>query len=191
MRQTAPSGSTASPRSRMPAFAVALGALGAACALGCRKSEPPESSSPAASASTSAKPVDRLAPGELEPGEGDLFGLPIPRGMTIQGKFREFAIATGRVRPEAVANYVRDHVVVERVEIGAARTVFPAARIKGAPADRTYRLEVVTDGPATRLIVRDVTPAPPVHMEGLSTEELWRRAGYTRDGKPLNPKALE
>jgi hypothetical protein len=165
--------------------------MSALLGVACRKRAPAETVAAAPSASSSHQPVDRLARGELEPGEGNLFGLPVPRGMEVDGKFQDFAVATGRVRSDAVANFVRDHVVVERVEVGASRTVFPAVRIKEAPADRAYRIEVVTDGPSTRLLVRDITPEAPVNVEGLSAEELWRRAGFTRDGRPLNPKALE
>jgi hypothetical protein len=44
----------------------------------------------------------------------------------------------------------------------------------------------------TRLIVQDLTPAPPPpKVEGLSDGERWKRAGFGPDGKPLNMKALE
>lgn len=176
------------PASLQCARACALGAL---LAFGCRNTDSTQSSKAVASASAAPKPIDRLAPGELEASEANLFGLPVPRGMTVQGKFREFAIATGPLPPQALVQFVRNQVEVERVELGSARTLFPVARIKKAPSDRTFRIEVVSDGPATRLLVRDITPQAPLKIEGLNAEALWRRAGYTRDGKPLNPKALE
>lgn len=156
----------------------------------CRSKDAP-GTAPAASASSANKPVDRLGPGELAPGDVDLYGLGLPRGMYIDGKFREFGVALGRLPADGVANYVRDQVVAEHVEIGAARTVFPNARIKKGAPDRAYRVEVLQDGLMTRVVVRDITPPPPVKVDGASPEELWRRAGFSRDGKPLDPKALE
>jgi hypothetical protein len=137
------------------------------------------------------RPLDRLAPGELGPGDGELFGLPVPRGMVVEGKFRDSALASGKVNAQSVASYVRDYVLVDSVEITADRTIFASARIKNGPPGRTFHIEVVGDGPYTRLLLRDVTPAAPADVQGLSSEELWKRAGFTRDGQPLNPKALE
>lgn len=166
-------------------------AAGLLAALSCGKQSPPGSSGSAPSASVARRPLDRLAAGELAPGDGELFGLPVPRGMVVQGKFRDSALASGKVSAEDVASYVRDYVLVDRVEIASDRTIFAAARIKNGPPGRTFYIEVVGDGPYTRLLLRDVTPAPAPEFQGLSSEELWNRAGFTRDGQPLNPKALE
>jgi hypothetical protein len=157
-------------------------------ALGC-KSEPTKPPPPRPSAVASAKPLDRLAPGELAPGKRQVFGLEIPTGMTIRGEFREVAYVHGNVAPEALANYVRDRVVVDHVEIGAARTVFPQARIKKGPADRFFRIEVIAGNRVTELVVQDVTPQPKP-KEDLSDEERWRRAGRRPDGKPLDVTEL-
>lgn len=142
--------------------------------------------SPSASA-----PLDRLARGELPPGQEALFGLVIPRGMTVQGQFKDSALAFGAIDSEAVANYVRDRVSVSHVEVGAARTIFPAARIKEGPAGRVFRIEVIGEGAGTRLLVEDVTPPPPPPVENISDAERWRRAGFTSDGKPINMNALK
>jgi hypothetical protein len=105
---------------------------------------------------------------------------------------KDTGLAYGSLELESVANYVRSRVDVERVEIGAARTVFPAVRIHGAPPDRTYRIDVLRDGAGTRLIVQDLTPVPPpATPPNLSDAERWQRAGFSPDGKPLNMKALE
>jgi hypothetical protein len=136
--------------------------------------------------------VDRLAPGELPPGEEALFGLLLPKGMKVQGQFTETGLAWGPLPAEEVANYVRSRVDVERVEVGAARTIFPAARIKAGPAEHAFRIEVVRESVGTRLIVRDLAPTPPPPpAPGLTDAERWRRAGFTPDGKPLDMKALE
>lgn len=171
---------------------TALVALALPLASGCKKEAAPAVVQAAASAAASSAPLDRLAPGELPAGEDNLFGLKMPRGMTVQGRLKDTGLAYGELEPESVANYVRTRVEVDRVEIGAARTIFPAVRIHGAPPDRTYRIDVLRDGAGTRLIVQDLTPEPPPEPPpGLSDAERWKRAGFSPDGKPLNMKALE
>lgn len=158
-------------------------------ALGC-DDEPKKTPPPRPSAVSSVRPLDRLAPGELAPGKRQVFGLEIPVGMTIRGQFREVAYVHGAVAPEALANFVRERVVVDHVEIGAARTVFPQARIKKGAADRFFRIEVIAGNRITELVVQDVTPHPKP-QENLSDEERWRRAGRRPDGKPVDITELK
>ena len=141
------------------------------------------------SASSSARPMDRLAPGELAPGVAEVWGFVAPREMRLDQRFPAEAFFVGAVAAESVANYVRERVDAERVEIGAARTVFPAARIKSGKPDRVYRFEVLKVGAGVWLVIKDITP-PPLEP-GLSDEERWRKAGLTPDGKPLDPKKVE
>jgi hypothetical protein len=137
-----------------------------------------------------AKPLDRLAPGELAQGASQVFGFEVPIDMKIQGQFPDVAYLEGRVAPEAVANYVRERVEVEHVEIGAAATVFPSARIKRGAPERIYQFEVIRDRGHTRLVIRDITPRPADVPKGTSTEERWRRAGRGPDGRIIDPSEL-
>ena len=162
---------------------ASLAAVALAC-LGCN-GEAKKSPRPVPSAVVSAKPLDRLAPGEIAPGKHQVFGLEVPSAMTVRGQFLDVAYLHGNVAPEALANYVRERVVVDHVEIGAARTVFPYARIKKGPADRFFQIEVIASGRNTELVVKDVTPRPKP-PEQLSDEERWRRAGRRPDGKPFD-----
>ena len=166
----------------------ALALLVCLCSLpACRSKARPAEQAPVASvaAPTSAAPVDRLAPDELAPGNSLVFGFEVPRGMTVRGAFDDVAYLEGDVAPEAVANYVRDRVEVEHVEIGAARTVFPQARIKAGPPDRYYQFDVVASSPRyTNLSIRDVTPRPP-NPPGMTEVDRWRQAGRGPDGKPI------
>lgn len=167
--------------------------FGLLCAVlsACSKDE---TKAPEASASTSAKPrvpIDRLAPGELEPGRNALFGLLLPRDMQVQGKFKGSGLAVGRMSAERVANYVRDRVLVQNVEVGAARTVFPAASIKGGAEGRVFRIEVLRDGVLTRLVMEDITPPPEVKLAPMNRADAMRRAGFAPDGTPLDLKSLE
>jgi hypothetical protein len=140
-------------------------------------------------ASASAKPIDHLAPDELAAGNAEVWGFAVPRQMRVEHRYQLVAHIVGRVKPEALANYVRDRVFVSHVEIGAARTIFPNARIKGGPTDRTFELEVIPEPGQTRLTIRDITPLPVT--PGLTDAERWRQAGLTPDGRPLNPKEFE
>jgi hypothetical protein len=107
--------------------------------------------------------------------------------MTVKGSLSDSALLEGNVPPESLANYVRERVDVERVEIGVARTVFPSARIRGGAADRSYEIEVVAgNGTPTRLVVRDVTPHGPNGPPEMTEAERWRQAGRGPDGKPLD-----
>jgi hypothetical protein len=142
-----------------------------------------------AATSASAVPVDHLAPNELAAGTAEAWGFPIPREMHIEYRYKEVVHLVGRVKPDALANYVRDRIVVSHVEIGAARTIFPNAHIKGGPADKVFQLEVTPEPGFSRLTITDVTP-PPIEP-GLTDEERWRKAGLTPQGQPLDIEKFE
>jgi hypothetical protein len=157
-------------------------------ALGCRsKSAPPAPlAAPSASAAPDPKLVDRLAPGELEPGKSQVFGFEVPRNMDLKGAFLDVAYLEGPVTPEALANYVRERVEVDRVEIGAASTLFPRAHIKRGAPERIYDLVVAPGaGTLTQLVIRDITPRPK-NPPGMTDAERWRQAGRKPDGTPLD-----
>lgn len=177
------------PRQRATGFAlVGVVAIGASA---CR--HPGSSTAPDASAAVSSaapprndKLVDRLAPGELTAGKSQVFGFEVPVNMRIRGAFLEVAYLEGPVQPEALANYVRDRVDIQRVEIGAASTIFSRARIKRGAPDRIYDI-VVTPQPnqRTELEIRDVTPRAP-NPPGMTEADRWRQAGRKADGTPLD-----
>lgn len=167
------------------AFAICL--LCASCHGKAEQS--PASASSALASSAAPKPVDRLAPDELAAGNAEVWGFTVPREMQVEHRYQDVTHIVGRVKPDALANYVRDRVLVSHVEIGAARTIFPNARIKAGAADRVYELEVIPEANTTRLVIRDTTP-PPI-TPGLSDAERWRQAGLTPEGRPLDPKHFE
>jgi hypothetical protein len=169
---------------------LALLLLGSCCLTACANKRSVPQAASSAELPQAAVPLDHLAPDELAPGKTEVYGFAVPRGMEVESRIADRAYVSGRVSPEALANYVREQVVVSHVEIGAARTVFPMARIKAGPADRVFTIEVLPDGPRTRLVIKDVTPPPPP-PPGLTEAERWRAAGLTPDGRPLDPKKLE
>jgi len=173
---------------RRPNAALAC-AVGALIVLGCRKQDAPlpaASSSAAPDGLAAPKPVDHLAPDELEPGQSQVFGFEVPRSMQVKGAFLEVAYLEGRVTPEALANYVRERVEVDRVEIGAASTLFEHAHIKRGAPERFYDIEVSPgEANVTKLVIRDVTPLPP-NPPGMTDTDRWRQAGRKPDGTPLD-----
>ncbi len=173
--------------SSRPAAAAATVVL----ALGCRSGDATVVTGTAvAPASASAPlPLDRLAPGELAPGNQKAFGLVLPRKMRLDRQFPGVAHVVGDVVPEDLANYVRQRVIVSHIEVGAGRTVFPRAQMKGDASGKFYQIDVAAEHGKTRLVIRDLS-APPM-PEGLSEAERWRRAGFTADGKPLDPGKLD
>lgn len=159
----------------------ALSLAGAACR---KKEAPAPAPAPAPIASTA---LDRLLPGELAEGTERAMGLVVPRGMRFERIFNDSAQARGRVGAEALANYVRQRVDAATVEIGAARTLFPRAHVKGQPNEKTVRIEVIRDVDSTVLYLRDTTP--PTIEPGLTEDQRWRKEGIV-PGKPFDPKAL-
>lgn len=166
-------------------------AFTAALALASCHRAPPKADSPAPSASVAEAPLDRLAPGELQPGTEALFGLTLPKGMRVVAAFQGVAHAVGKVTPEDVANYVRDRVDTKRVELAPSATIFPSTHVVGGDRTRTYRIEVTATETGTELIVRDVTPVPERRADpNVPVEERWKRAGLRSDGTPLDPMNL-
>jgi hypothetical protein len=175
---------------------VAAGLVSVAFLGGCRKHAAGTSGSTAAGASAVAEeqasarpPLDHLATGELPPGAANAYGLVLPHGMKLVAKFSRKAEAIGPLRPEDVANYVRQRVTATRVELGAVGTVFPVVQVKGGDPSKTLRIEVVPLGDYTKVIVSDITlPTERVAIDPNETDEMrWRKAGYsTKDGKLID-----
>ena len=165
-------------------------ALSLLFALGChRRHDAPEGA--VAASAPSAKPLDHLAPGELNQGPGNVFGFAVPAQMHVNGAFLDVAFIAGNVTPEALANYVRERCDADHVEIGAVSTVFSHVHIKGGAPDRVYDFEVKPGrGVMTELVITDVTPRPKA-PPGFTNADRWRQAGYGPDGKPLDPNLLK
>jgi len=172
-----------------PKAATCLACLTCWLCVSCQARPDAGGSAAQAAKPATLKPVDRLAPDELAAGNAEVWGFVVPREMKVEHRYKEVTHLVGPVKPDALANYVRERVVVSHVEIGAARTIFPDARIKAGAADRVYELDVIPEPGTTRLVIRDTTP-PPV-QPGLTDAERWRRAGLTPEGRPLDPKAFE
>lgn len=122
-------------------------------------------------------------------GPEDAFGLAIPKKMKIQAAFPENVHAVGSVDAGELSNYVRKRVLVAHVEVADKRFIFPKVKIRGGDENKLYRIEVLDQGHETKLIVRDITPAPKV--EGLTEPERWERAGMKPSGGLIDPNEME
>ena len=163
-----------------------------AVTLGCQREREQSSAEPSSALTarpSKAVPVDRLAPNELSAGNAEVWGFAVPREMQVEHRLSDVAHLVGPVKPDALANNVRDRVLGSHVESGAARTVFPNARIKAGARDRVYEFDVIPGPGMTQLVIRDTTP-PPV-TPGLSDAQRWQQAGLTPEGRPIDPKQFE
>jgi hypothetical protein len=123
---------------------------------------------------------DRLLPDEALPGVERVFGLEVPQGLSISAQFSDVAQLTGIVPAEAVVKKLRDQVIVEHLELGTERTVFPRVFVKNDPRKRLFRIEVSSQRNRTDVRIRDITP-PPV-TQGLNESQRWEQAGRNSDG---------
>lgn len=168
---------------RTSACALVLGVLG----VGCGRNDAPP---PAPAAAVSKPAPDRLAPDELAEGRDEAFGLKFPRGLKVRFRGPTRVEAEGTLKAEVVANYVRKRTKSQSIELGAARTVFEEAHIPGAKPDRPLRIEVVTtEERRTRLVVHDLS-APKVDPT-LSPEDRWKKFGFDKDGRLIDPTKMD
>lgn len=151
-----------------------------------RPSAPERVAAVAAQAAAAAPkpPVDHLAPGELPEGKDELFGLVLPRGMTIEGHFADNGYAAGPHPEKELLAYVKAHVREATVKRGVVGTTFEKARVPSRP-ERTLMVTVSArrDGSGSSLWVRDVTPLPAVNLP--NEEARWRAVGVAPDGRQI------
>jgi hypothetical protein len=132
---------------------------------------------------------DRVAPGELAPGKEVAFGLTLPRALKVRIRDPFWIQAEGKVEPERVANYVRRHIQAKSADVGAVKTIFDQAVVKGAKPAPLLRIEVIKIDSGTRLVVHDLTP--PKVDPSLKPEDIWRIHGFDKDGKRIDPAKFE
>ncbi|MBI5537201.1 MAG: hypothetical protein HY898_31055 [Deltaproteobacteria bacterium] len=173
--------------SSFPRFAL-LAALAWPAALACSRSDTGPQPAPSAP-SAPAPNVDRLDPQEIPEGKESAFGLKLPRDMKITFNSPTEINAVGRINAERVANYVRKRVKVDGIELGAARTVFPNARVIGEPIDRPIRVEVIVTNEGTELVVRNLAK-PKVLDPELTPDERKRQYGIDPNGDKIDPTKM-
>lgn len=154
----------------------------------CKKPEPVVDADAAGMQVPAPKPPDHLAPGELVPGETLAFGIPLPRGVTVETRTSHGFIGSTYDPPEHVANYFRARVADGRILVGTTQTQFVRVRAKADPTrELDIRVQALKNG--THVEVDDVTP-PQTGPVPTSNAEAFKRAGLTPEGKP-DPKQLQ
>lgn len=189
---------TRSSRTR-PGSPLLVGVLVASLAgplagvVGCRKGPKAEGGAPAApTTGGSATPPDRLATNEVAPGQEKAHDLVLPRGSTLDRKYGATVYATVPLAPEVAANWVRRQADGPEAVVGPSGTVFPKVFVTGAATDHWLRIEVARGGAVDEsTLIVDRVENVPSPTTTLSNEELWKKAGFTADGKPLDPKHLD
>lgn len=169
-------------RSSSPCAVAAILLLGLG-AQSCNREQ--DSAAPAPSASLAP---DRVAFGELPQGKETAFGLKLPRQLHVNVREAFRIQAEGQVQPERVSNYVRLHVQAGAVDVGAAKTIFDQAVVKGTTEPK-LRIEVIKVDRGTRLIIHNLTP----HKvdPSLKKEDIQKLHGYDKDGKEVDPARFE
>ena len=168
--------------------ATVMGAvMGAGLLVGCRRAPPP----PPAPAATSAKPVDRLAPGEAAPGVETAFDLQLPRGTVIEARFGTTLHAKIPLPPEQVASFVQQQSDGAEAVMGPNGTLFPNLHVKGSDVGHHLRIEVSTAamGNGTTLVVNRIEERP--DPEPLPADEAMKKAGLNPNGGLLDPNHTE
>ena len=143
--------------------------------------------SPAPGASVTVSRRDRLAPGELAPGEELAFGLRLPQALKVIVREPFLVQSEGRVIPERVTEYLRGRLDGSTKGLGLSGTVFDDAVVLGTTGP-TLRVEVIAIDRGTRLVVRDKTP-PKEQL--LPKEEMLRIHGYDSEGTKMDPSKFE
>jgi hypothetical protein len=172
-------------RARKRARAFAFLAVSSLAGIGCPKPKLEEKAPPAASA-----PIDRLAPGELIPGDQKAFGLVLPRDLKVDQALTEVVYASGPVGASDLANYVRPRVNGGTVSVGATATVFDqVTTLEDASRLLFVRIFAGPMGRGARIEIRNVTPPPLPNLP--SVEERWKQMGLSPQGKILDPQHLQ
>jgi hypothetical protein len=173
---------------RAAAGAIALVAM----VVGCRRqatSDPVEQRENAESAPESnPAPADHLGPGELVEGAVQLFGVALPRVMTVKASFVDVAYASGPTSVHSLAQYFRARLKEGILREGPEAATFEHVKVPGKPGlELLVRIATAADG--ARLEIRDATPRP---APALPDEPArWRAVGLTPQGHLADPSHLD
>lgn len=137
-------------------------------------------------------PTDSLAKGEAVEGPEKAFALPLPRFAKITWRGKDSVTVMTNLTHEELVNFVRARVQNGEVLTGSGATQLKDVVVPSEPA-RKLTIEIrpapPLSGGRSQMLVSDTTPPP--DTPGLTDEERWRRAGFTPEGKVLDPKQLQ
>jgi hypothetical protein len=152
----------------------------------CNRHDDAASVAPAVSA---APPIDRLAPGELVPGDKKAFSILLPKDLIINQAFANAVFASGPMSASDLANYVRARVREGTVNVGATSTIFDRVKpAEDAKLTLSIRIHPGPMGQGAHIELRNVTP--PALPDLPTTADRWKEFGLSPDGKLLDPEHL-
>jgi hypothetical protein len=164
-----------------------LAALGLAA---CSKDTAPAAQQTApAPPAPSVVPLDHLGPDELVEGTEKAFGVTLPRGLRVDGRFPDVIHTSGTMTVHSLVLYFRPRFQGGSVREGERSATFEHVTAPGSPPDTELMLHVsVVPG---RTLV-DVAATPLVHASAFPDQaSRWRAEGLTPDGKILDKTHLE
>jgi hypothetical protein len=133
-------------------------------------------------------PVDHLGPDELLEGPIQVFGVPLPRALTVKETFVDVAYASGPVSVNALVGYFRSRLQGGRPHEGPLAATFEHARVHGKPGlELTVRITETPDGSSVE--VRDSTPQPAPALP--DEPSRWKQVGLTPAGRLADPSHLD
>jgi hypothetical protein len=105
-------------------------------------------------AASSAPPADSIDPNSLVEGEAEIFGMRLPTRASVN---RRTPLSAGAQIPwqfDRVANYFRERLDAEAIEVGPRNTIFRHAKIKGDTSGDTYNVVVKRTGHTAEVAFR-------------------------------------
>jgi hypothetical protein len=161
-------------------------------ATGCNKSSVASGDAPASRLDTpspSAPPADHLGPDELIEGTDKAFGVPLPRGLTVEQRFPDTVYATGPMTVHALTLYFRPRLQGGSLRESENVATFEHVTVAGLPAytDLSIRLTVTLN--QTRVEITSTTHPPAPDLPDVAAR--WKQAGLAPNGKVLDPTHLD
>lgn len=105
-------------------------------------------------AASSAPPADSMDPNSLVEGEAEIFGLRLPTRASVNRRTQLSASAQIPWQFDRVANYFRERLEAEDVEVGPRNTIFRRAKIKGDPSGEIFNVVVKRTGHTAEVAIR-------------------------------------
>jgi hypothetical protein len=176
---------------RRCAALAALGCAAMAALSACHRPAPTGDAAPASSGATirtPPAPADHLAPGELLEGTDKALGVTLPRGLRIDGAFRDVVYTTGLLDVHALATYFAAHLQNGDFREGATSATFEHVTAKEQPG-RLLSVHIMKTGGGARVDIRDETPLTGPQLPDEAAR--WKRVGLTPSGRLIDPTHLD
>jgi hypothetical protein len=168
-------------------------ALGLALAgSGCSKPSVATGDAPASKLDNpppSTPPVDHLGPNELIEGADRAFGVPLPRGLTVEQRYPDFVYATGPMTVHALVVYFRARLQGGSVRESETVATFDRVTVAGLPPNTDLSIHLAVT--LNKTVVEMSSTTHPLAPDLPDVAARWRQVGLTPNGKVLDPTHLD